>query len=77
MGDRPRLGPLQGAATRSGNSHAGTNGCGQGCRQPARCRPMAAAPVAGAAAHVDCVQRRHLRRAAVATAVQMGARRGL
>ncbi|RWV87027.1 hypothetical protein GW17_00051022 [Ensete ventricosum] len=41
-------------------------------RQPARYGLKAAAP-----AHADGVQRRHLRRATVATAVQMGARRGL
>ncbi|RRT31596.1 hypothetical protein B296_00041587, partial [Ensete ventricosum] len=33
-------------------------------RPPARCRPRAAMPAVGTAAHVDDVQRRRLRRAA-------------
>ncbi|RRT32235.1 hypothetical protein B296_00053287 [Ensete ventricosum] len=50
---------------------------GRSDRQPSRCRPKAAAPTAGAAAHADGVQRRHLRRAVTAITTQMGARRGL
>ncbi|RWW53156.1 hypothetical protein BHE74_00040375 [Ensete ventricosum] len=58
---RPGLPPARAAAGRSG-------------RQPARCRPKAAAPAVGAAAHADDVQHPDLRRVATA---QMGARRGL
>ncbi|RWW20859.1 hypothetical protein GW17_00015012 [Ensete ventricosum] len=58
------------AAASSGSASA------RRCHQPARCRPKAAMPIAGAATHVDDVQCRHLRRV-VATAAQMGARRGL
>ncbi|RRT35558.1 hypothetical protein B296_00015098 [Ensete ventricosum] len=67
--------PLQGAAPRPGLPLVGAvanRSCGH--RQPVRCCPKAAVPVAGAAAHADGVQHRHLRRA---TAVQMGVRRGL
>ncbi|RWV87113.1 hypothetical protein GW17_00050930 [Ensete ventricosum] len=46
-------------------------------RQPLRCRPKVAAPLVGAVAHADGVQRRHLCRAATAAVTQMGARRGL
>ncbi|RWW01488.1 hypothetical protein GW17_00035471 [Ensete ventricosum] len=65
-------GPLLPGATAS-------KGSARAMRRPqhARCRPKAVAPAAGATGHADGVQRRHLRRAAAAAEVQMGARRGL
>ncbi|RWV81092.1 hypothetical protein GW17_00057521 [Ensete ventricosum] len=53
---------LAGVAASRGSTRA------RRCRQPARCRPKAAAPAARAAAHVDGVQCRHLRRAAATAA---------
>ncbi|RRT33947.1 hypothetical protein B296_00042084 [Ensete ventricosum] len=59
------------AACKGGLSCRGS-ACARRHRPPIRCRSRAAAPVAGAAAHADGVQRRHLRRVAVATIVQLG-----
>ncbi|RWV99923.1 hypothetical protein GW17_00037143 [Ensete ventricosum] len=66
----------QGAAPRPGLPPARV-ATGRTGRQPVRCSPKVATPAAGAAAHADGVQRRHLRRVATAAAAQMGARRGL
>ncbi|RZR75443.1 hypothetical protein BHM03_00057963 [Ensete ventricosum] len=83
-GSRPRPGHRlrlpaarpQGAALRPGlrpsRATAGRTG-----RQPVRCSPKVATPAVGVAAHADGVQRRHLCKAVVAAAAQIGARRGL
>ncbi|RWW00733.1 hypothetical protein GW17_00036280 [Ensete ventricosum] len=76
------VGSAHGQATGGGCLLRGRKGQphGQGCRSyrgsararrhrpPARCRPRATTPAAGAAAHVDSVQRCRLRGATMAAA---------
>ncbi|RZS22952.1 hypothetical protein BHM03_00055791 [Ensete ventricosum] len=56
----------QGAAQRPGATGSRGSAHARRHRQPAKCRSKATTPTAGAVAHVDSVQRRHLRRASMA-----------